>query len=213
MSGSSRVTTVPLIAGRPVLELVNTVSWRGEPARREDHLQDAADCLTWATRAGVLTGSETETIARRAKRHPAAAQTLLAGLRELRTIIAETLVPPTTCRLERAEALIQDALAHSHLTPDTSTGIGSTGWHWAVTDLDEHTPHRRLALDLHELLTAPHGRIGVCADTQCRWIFLDTSHAQNRQWCSSKDCGNRHRVRRHQQRQTRPTTQQETRPS
>lgn len=200
VSDRSRAATVPLIAGRPVLELVNTVSWRGEPARSEDHLQDVSDCLTWATRVGVLTGGEAENLARGLKGHPAVAQALITGLRDLRTAVTETLVPPTT-NPERVEPLIQEAVAHCHLIPG-STGTGSADYHWAVAELDEHTPRRRLALDLLELLTSPHRRIGVCADTRCQWAFLDTSHTQNRQWCSSEDCGNRHRVRRHQQRRT-----------
>ena len=72
---------------------------------------------------------------------------------------------------------------------------------WAVVELDQHTPARRIALDLHDQLTRPRGRIGRCDDRDCGWVFVDTSRAGSRRWCSSDDCGNRHRVRRHQARQ------------
>ena len=199
-SNRSRAATVPLIAGRPALDLVNTISWRGAPSRSEDHLHSGADCLTWASRAGLLSSAETDDISKRLDRHPAAASALTAELRQLRAKVADALVPPTIVPVEQLEPLIRAALDHSQLLV-THDAAGRNRYHWQVTDLDEHTPARRLALDLLDLLTSGHGRIGVCADDQCQWVYLDTSHAQNRHWCSSTDCGNRHRARRHQQRQ------------
>lgn len=104
-------------------------------------------------------------------------------------MVTETLVPPDASLSEQAESLIHETL----------------------TQIDEHTLHRRLTLDLLQLLTSPAGRVGVCADTQCQWVFLDTSQGRNRQWCNSRDCGNRHRVRRHQERRTTPTAHREER--
>lgn len=194
---------MPLIAGRPVLDLINTISWRGAAERSQDHLQDAGDCLIWAARAGVISAVEAADLARAVAAEASAATELITRLRDLRTVAADILVPPASCPVDRAEPLIQDALAHSHLIP-LPPHAGRGGYRWAVSDVDERTPARRLALDLLSLLTVPHGRLGACADAQCRWVFLDTSRAQNRQWCSSDDCGNRHRVRRHQQRRTPP---------
>ena len=68
---------------------------------------------------------------------------------------------------------------------------------WQVADLDEWAPARRIVLDLYAYLSDPHGRLGVCADEDCRWAFVDTSKRGDRIWCSSADCGNRHRARRH----------------
>ena len=92
--------------------------------------------------------------------------------------------------------VVDDALRHSHLVP---SGDGSAGW--AVRPADPLLPARRIALDPYDLLRHPPGRLGACADPECRWVFLDTSHRQDRRWCSSADCGNRHRVRRHHQAQ------------
>ncbi len=54
----SRVATLRLIGGRPCLDLVNTVSWRGDATRLEDHLTDRSDCLVWCQRAGVISATE-----------------------------------------------------------------------------------------------------------------------------------------------------------
>ncbi len=40
------------------------------------------------------------------------------------------------------------------------------------------------------------GRLKVCENPQCRWLFLDHSRNRSRQWCEAASCGNRQRVRR-----------------
>jgi predicted RNA-binding Zn ribbon-like protein len=44
-------------------------------------------------------------------------------------------------------------------------------------------------------------RIGACDG--CGWLFLDTSRAHGRRWCSMNMCGARHKMRRYHQRQAR----------
>ena len=43
-------------------------------------------------------------------------------------------------------------------------------------------------------------RLRQCQDTDCGWLFLDRTKNGSRVWCSSADCGNRTRARRHYQR-------------
>ena len=43
-------------------------------------------------------------------------------------------------------------------------------------------------------------RVRQCGDDDCGWLFLDRSKNGSRRWCSSADCGNRARARRHYQR-------------
>jgi predicted RNA-binding Zn ribbon-like protein len=59
----------------------------------------------------------------------------------------------------------------------------------------------RLADEAVVLLRSPAaGRIGSCAG--CGWLFLDTSRAHARRWCSMNVCGVRDKMRRYHQRQT-----------
>ncbi|MER7245539.1 CGNR zinc finger domain-containing protein [Kribbella sp. NPDC000426] len=44
------------------------------------------------------------------------------------------------------------------------------------------------------------GRLRQCGDDGCGWLFLDRSKNGSRRWCSSADCGNRARARRHYER-------------
>jgi predicted RNA-binding Zn ribbon-like protein len=43
-------------------------------------------------------------------------------------------------------------------------------------------------------------RVKVCANPECRTVFLDESRNRSRRWCASTGCGNRLRVRRHRER-------------
>lgn len=63
----------------------------------------------------------------------------------------------------------------------------------------------RLALQAEDLLTdaARLRTLGRCGDPDCGWFFLDTSRSHTRRWCSSADCGNRDRARRHYARRRR----------
>jgi predicted RNA-binding Zn ribbon-like protein len=190
----SSVQTIRLVAGRACLDLVNTVSWRGDPARWEDHLTGAADCLTWAVRAGVLATGERDVLAATLADDVAAGDRVLRRLVELRELVAADVTGTDPPRVERLEPLLKDAVRHGVLRP---TAPDDDGFAWHVDGLDEHTVDRRLALDVLDLLAGPR-RLGRCADDACGWVFLDTSRGGRRQWCSSADCGNRHRVRRHQ---------------
>lgn len=35
------------------------------------------------------------------------------------------------------------------------------------------------------------GRLRLCANPDCRWVFYDRSHARRGQWCDMTTCGNR----------------------
>jgi len=68
--------------------------------------------------------------------------------------------------VERLEPLVLETLAHSHLVPDRSNIADHDHYHWAVSGLDHDAPRRRLTLDLLDLLSSPHSRVGVCADNK-----------------------------------------------
>jgi len=46
------------------------------------------------------------------------------------------------------------------------------------------------------LIQEQHGRLKICANPDCRWIFIDRTKGNIRRWCDAATCGNRDRVRR-----------------
>ncbi|MEV0254556.1 ABATE domain-containing protein [Streptomyces sp. NPDC050732] len=68
---------------------------------------------------------------------------------------------------------------------------GRAGWH-----LTETTPVGDalgvLATDAIRILGGPdRGRVKSCEGPRCAGLFLDTSRAANRRWCSMNTCGNK----------------------
>ena len=61
-------------------------------------------------------------------------------------------------------------------------------WAWAIA---------RIAASLGEMLANREvGRIRICANSDCRWVFHDPTKARTKRWCNDRTCGNRARVRR-----------------
>lgn len=64
---------------------------------------------------------------------------------------------------------------------------GGSGW----TPVAWHIAH-----SFAQLLARPDaGRIKVCDNDNCRWIFYDRSKNKSRRWCDDKVCGNIMKVR------------------
>jgi predicted RNA-binding Zn ribbon-like protein len=49
---------------------------------------------------------------------------------------------------------------------------------------------------VESLLHESKGHLKICANTDCRWIFIDRTKGNVRRWCNDATCGNRDRVRR-----------------
>ena len=69
----------------------------------------------------------------------------------------------------------------------------------------EFLPHKngwdvilaQIALSFAETVApGKSGRIKICLNSDCRWVFYDATKGRTRRWCSDKVCGNRDRVRR-----------------
>ena len=81
----------------------------------------------------------------------------------MRTVVADCLLVTGTDALADASRAIVDAMRHAVLAPEDTTSTPPTAHRWVVRELDEHTPRRRLALQLQTLLlTPPAPRIGMC---------------------------------------------------
>lgn len=57
-----------------------------------------------------------------------------------------------------------------------------------------------IARETVELLGSAADRLRRCAAPECRMLYLDTSRAGSRRWCSMQRCGNRAKVRAHRER-------------
>lgn len=197
-SGTSR-HGFSAIAGHPALDLVNTVSWRLSAARSTDALGDFADIVAFAEQFGLVDPAVAAELRALAGEEPALAARERDRVRSLREALYAAGYGSDGEGLVATE--YAEAVAAGRLQREGSGPAGDTPpWTWRL-DTDLALPRHRLALAAVDLLTSSvPDDFGQCADEECGWVFLDTSPRRNRRWCVSADCGNRNRVRRHNER-------------
>ncbi|MET9953081.1 CGNR zinc finger domain-containing protein [Streptomyces sp. NPDC006339] len=180
------------IAGHPVLDFTNTVAWRTDESRRAERVPDAAAWARWAATAGLGAAPPSD--------EDEAVLNGLRGLREALAAVLDALVDGTTPPAPAWETLRRAALAAREAAALPPA--------FPLRPVPASLPDA-LALLAEELLSDARAlaRVRRCAGPGCGWFFLDRSRNGARRWCSSSDCGNRDRARRHYAR-TRPAARE-----
>ncbi|PWN01419.1 hypothetical protein DJ010_17820 [Nocardioides silvaticus] len=171
------------IGGHLALDLVNTVSWRPDPHRTVDRLSDAAALARWADFVGL--------------HHAAVTERTVAEVRRLRERVHRVVQPlatgaePAAADVAACRRLLLDAVGRAQVVSLMPVELTAT----SVYD--------ELALAAWALLEREDARrLRQCRADDCGWLFLDRTKNASRVWCSSADCGNRDRARRHYARRT-----------
>ncbi|GAB2750663.1 CGNR zinc finger domain-containing protein [Amycolatopsis magusensis] len=176
-----------LAGGHIALDLVNTVSWRGDPPRRLDRLELPGFFTHWLEETGL-------------GRFDGDLSAVYPGLRELRELLYALLAEgdPAQADLDRFGELL--AATHARAKAEPSLPVR---WSVPVETPDDLLP--ALVLRADELLRSPEtANIRRCEGRGCAWLFIDSTRNHSRRWCRSDDCGNRERARRHYQRTREP---------
>jgi predicted RNA-binding Zn ribbon-like protein len=191
----SAAAELDLRGGHHVLDFVNTVAWRGDSSRRTEYLAQYSDLVSWCRHAAVVNAAEADVLDHLARSGGAATRQALEKTRRLRESLHSMWTRPTPSVLNIIGRAYADALSDSELR------VTDDHVFWAERQVTLYTPLNRLAAAAVELATdTPLSRVKQCGDAACGWVFLDSSHRQNRRWCSAADCGNRDRARRHYER-------------
>ena len=187
--------TFDLCGGHVALDFANTVSDRPSPSPI-DRLRDYADLVQFAVQTGITTKAAARTFLRAAESDPAAAEQTLVAARALREALYALFFAQATGGAPNARDLeILDAAWH-RMSLDND-------FHWTWRDGPEALDSMLgpIVESAVALLTAgPRDRVRRCESDTCQWVFLDTSKNRSRRWCDMKQCGNRAKARRFQER-------------
>ena len=191
MVGNASRRPFEFIANHIVLDFINTVNAR--PSFTRDDLACADDILEWASAAGALDGEG------RPPRGAAVAEQFESAV-DLRELLYRVFGPlavgtePPPAALASVTRRAAEATCRAEWQRRAS-GYEPVWRHDSIEALGD-----RLADAAVQLLRSPAvARISSCDG--CGWLFLDTSRAHARRWCSMSACGVRHKMRRYHQRQ------------
>jgi predicted RNA-binding Zn ribbon-like protein len=168
-----------LVGGHPALDLVNTVAWRLDVRRRVDRIADPANLRKWLTASGLGPSDHVT-------------HDQLVHCREAAYAVLHPLAvgaEPAAADLAVLRELVEDAVC-------TASLVSARPLTWRVVGTVDQVRLSVWRLFEDEDLS----RLRQCDDDDCGWLFLDRSRNGSRRWCSSADCGNRARARRHYQR-------------
>lgn len=193
----SEIYKFQFIAGHLALDFVNTVAFRADPTRKEDHLQRAEDVRRWANQAQLPDRAAIDSGPRVGA----------SGLRHIRAVREELFEifhaianghPIPADPVARIGNALHDCSAKRRLSVDRA----DVRWAWrANARCGDYLLYPVLTAATDLLISAPRGLVRQCEDANCGWLFLDRSNARKRRWCSMADCGNRNKARNFYRRQ------------
>jgi predicted RNA-binding Zn ribbon-like protein len=194
----SRPGSIDLVGGHPALDLVNTVSWRHDPGRWRENLAVPLDLLTWAHRAAIIDEHQLTAMRLAIGQDVETAAAVLGRVHELREQLYHHLADCVDHPGGEQQIRNGSPLHRAFADAVTTSSLAGTPGRWTLQARSLEDLPRVLALHGLDLVqTMPRDRLRRCDDDGCGWLFLDTTRNHSRRWCSSGDCGNRDRARRH----------------
>jgi len=208
MDSAEKTGRFSFLGGALPLDFCNTADWHSSEQPIERFLR-YADIAAWAEEAGVVEPDDRRTLEEDADLRPHAAE----AAREEAVRFRETLfrafsavargVSPGGSDLREIERRYHAAQTRRRLADRE----GRIGWEWNFSGGEPLTDRILcpIAQAAAELLTSPQkDKIRRCEGPPgCGWLFLDATKNRSRRWCSMRDCGNREKARRFQQRKKR----------
>jgi predicted RNA-binding Zn ribbon-like protein len=184
------------VSGAPSLDFVNSLDWRtsDEPV---EYLRSFGDLLEWSVLTGILTASQSRTLARvgtssaRAAALRRAVAFREAAYRTLRAVGADGVPEPSDARLINETI----AKARAKLTLHYEKG----GFSWKLNGCERQLDLSlwKIAISFGDLVTSEDlTAVRECGGSGCGWLFLDSTRNHSRRWCSMDGCGNRAKARR-----------------
>ena len=182
-----------LLGGRPCLDFVNTLDWRGADQPVE-YLHTYQDLVAWSRHAGTISVKEASTMLQRSKKRPSKQTKVLGKAIKLR----ETIYRIFSTLSDGRQAANKDLVIFNKFLSQTMKSSQiiriKDGYRWdskgEIAKLGWIlNPLIRSAADL--LVSDELNRVKKCGDPACGYLFLDTSRNKSRRWCTMSDCGNR----------------------
>ena len=195
---------MPVVAGHLAtlttgLDFINTNDLWPSP---HDHLDSPEAALNWLVDHDLLHREARTHLLVQYQSAPAVGAEMLARLRRVRQAMRGVLEATANQQVPQAADLeeMNRALRTHYIYELVPAPDGVSLDHRHQGDPVDGAMARLAESIARELITGDTSRLRVCENTQCRWVFKDTSRTGKRKWCSMRSCGNRAKVARHRAR-------------
>jgi predicted RNA-binding Zn ribbon-like protein len=181
------------LSGRPSVDIVGTLKYRG--GREVERLRAPEDLARWFVAAGLV------------DRHVAATARDLGAARQLREALHRILRAHVEARVAEAADLRLVNRWAGRAAPATLLALDGAGRLVAVAgEQSAATLLGAVARDCVDLMGGPfRDRIHECDADGCTALFVDTSPAGRRRWCTMQVCGARSKMAAYRRRATPPS--------
>ena len=184
------------IGGAVCLDFVNTVDPRHREADRVEYLSDYEALVSWGQLVGLFDQRQAARLRAAAAGQSNDAKRVLARAVALREAIYQLLSGGGTG--SSSSALRTLNAEYEHALSRRTVEAAANGFRRAWLEDDELDrmlwPIAECAADL--MTSSAMSRVHECEGDECGWLFLDTSKAGRRRWCSMADCGNKAKAKR-----------------
>jgi len=186
------------VGNHPAFDFTNTVDWTSRGLESE-RLRSFDDLVRWALAAGAIGLPEAAALGARAGREPRRASEALRRARELRSEIHEVMTaiarsaPPPPAALRAFNEAVRTAVSSLSVASDG----GRMAWRHDDTGTLDLVAHHVAWLAAQLMTSQDAAPVGLCANPECGWLFLDTTKNHSRRWCGMPDCGPRAKARRY----------------
>ncbi len=188
---NSEIYRFQFVAGHLALDFINTVAFRADPEKQEDHLQRAEDVRRWANQAQL---PDREAINSGPRVGPAALRYIRA-VREQLFVVFHAIVTGDRVSVDTLSR-VGNALHYCRAKRRLCVDGAEVRWAWrASARCTDYLLYPVLTTATDLLTSDSLGLVRQCEAADCGWLFLDRSNARKRRWCSMADCGNRNKAR------------------
>jgi len=168
-----------------------------------DHVPEVDALLGWLRRHGLISDRGRAAETARLHRDPAEAARRLERFVHLRGLLLDMSAEvaerghPTAAQLRNLNHILRHGLHYHELRLDPE----ATRYTFAQVGDRLDQARASVASSFAQFLADDvPGRLRVCANDTCRFIFVDHSPTGRRRWCDMRTCGNQAKVARHRAR-------------
>jgi len=182
-----------------VVDFVNTVDMRTDPAQFQEKLATFDDLIHWAQKHRLISDAIARRLTRRGREHSRVAGLFLDRAIALRDAIYRVLSAVAAGKRAAEGDLLAIGNEAAGFADKVRLKQSPDGFEWEWRG-EEGLFERVLwpvVQAATELLTSDAlSRIRECEGPGCGWILLDQTKNRSKRWCEMKTCGNRAKMRR-----------------